>query len=113
LQPRIILSHLRAFGKCFSEKRTNFLFYFLCFVKERIFCARCTISALFAGGKLRPLPFAASVWAVLSLLYIYNKKQRRRFRRKQALQMPFAFTTPPVKKPIGKIRRFSRLANLK
>ena len=29
------------------------------------------------------------------------------FRRKQALQMPFAFTTPPVKKQIGKIRRFS------
>jgi len=39
--------------------------------------------------------------------------QRRRFHRKQALQMPFSSTALPVKKPIGKIRKFSRLANLK
>ena len=55
LQPRIILSHLRVFGKGFLEKRTNFLFYFLHFVKARIFCARCTIRRLFCRWKT-PLP---------------------------------------------------------
>jgi len=37
------------------QKITIFLFYFLCFVNSRIFCARCTIPALFAGGKLPAL----------------------------------------------------------
>ena len=37
----------------------------------------------------------------------------KRYGRKQALQMPFSSTALPVKKPIGKIRKFSRLANLK
>ena len=41
------------------------------------------------------------------------RPQRSCFRRKQALQMPFAFTPPPVKKSPGKIRRFSRGINLK
>ena len=32
------------------------------------------------------------------------------FRRKQARQLPFAVTTPPVKRQFWKIRRFSRIA---
>ncbi len=32
--------------------------------------------------------------------------------QKAALQMPFAFTTPPVKRQFWKIRRFSRIAKL-
>ena len=36
----------------FAENYDFSFFYFLCFVNRRIFCARCTISALFAGGKL-------------------------------------------------------------
>ena len=74
------------------------------------------------------------VWAVLPLLYIYNKKQgrsttvlalsvkacrlcqlspqRRRFRRKQAQQMPFAFTTPPVKMAYRSVRRRSGMPKI-
>ena len=33
--------------------------------------------------------------------------QRRRFRRKQALQMPFTFTAPPVKMDYRSVRRRS------
>ena len=36
-----------------------------------------------------------------------------RFRRKQALQMQFPAATPRVKRQFWKIRRFSRIANLK
>ena len=36
--------------------------------------------------------------------------QRDRFRRKQALQMPFSSTTPLVKRQFWKICRFSRIA---
>ena len=52
------------------------------------------------------------VWTVLPLLYIYNKKQRRRSRRKQALQMPFAFTTPPVKMAYRSVRRRSGMPKI-
>ncbi len=40
----------------FAENYDFSFFYFLCFVNGRIFCARCTISALFAGGKLPRSP---------------------------------------------------------
>ena len=37
---------------------------------------------------------------------------RRRFRRKQALQMPFSSTTPPVKMESRSVRRRSGIPNL-
>ena len=43
VQPRDILSHLRAFGKCFFEKTQIFFFYLLRFISREIFCAECTI----------------------------------------------------------------------
>ena len=73
LQPRDILSHLRLFGKCFLQKITIFLFYFLCFVNSRIFCARCTISALFAGGKLPRAPLQHQYGQEERGLYLYYK----------------------------------------
>ena len=73
LQPRNILSHLRPFGKCFLQKITIFLFYFLCFVNSRIFCARCTISALFAGGKLPRAPLQHQYGQYTRGLYLLYK----------------------------------------
>jgi len=98
----------------FFRKKNEFSFLFSPFCQKSLFLCKMHNPQAFLPVENFAAPAAQClVWAVLSLLYIYNKKQRRRSRRKQALQMPFAFTAPPVKKSIGKIRRFSRLANLK
>ena len=98
----------------FFRKKNEFSFLFSPFCQRAHFLCKMHNPQAFLPVENSAVPAAQClVWTVLPLLYIYNKKQRRRFRRKQALQMPFAFTTPPVKKSIGKIRRFSRLANLK
>ncbi|MFR1908809.1 hypothetical protein [Faecalibacterium sp.] len=98
----------------FFRKKNEFSFLFSPFCQRAHFLCKMHNPQAFLPVENSAVPAAQClVWTVLPLLYIYNKKQRRRSRRKQALQMPFAFTTPPVKKSIGKIRRFSRLANLK
>ena len=97
-----------------SAKKNEFSFLFSPFCQRAHFLCKMHNPQTFLPVENSAAPAAQClVWAVLSLLYIYNERQGRRSRRKQALQMPFAFTTPPVKKSIGKIRRFSRLANLK
>jgi hypothetical protein len=98
----------------FFRKKNEFSFLFSPFCQRAHFLCKMHNPQAFLPVENSAVPAAQClVWTVLPLLYIYNKKQRRRSRRKQALQMPVAFTTPPVKKSIGKIRRFSRLANLK
>ena len=96
----------------FFRKKNEFSFLFSPFCQRAHFLCKMHNPQAFLPVENSATPAVQClVWTVLSLLYIYNK-QRRRSRRKQALQMPFAFTTPPVKKSIGKIRRFSRLANI-
>lgn len=92
----------------FFRKKNEFSFLFSPFCQRAHFLCKMHNPQAFLPVENSAVPAAQClVWTVLPLLYIYNKKQRRRSRRKQALQMPFAFTTPPVKKSIGKIRRFS------
>ena len=63
----------------FFGKRTNFLFYFLCFVELRFFCARCTIPSHFTGGKL-PFPAAATVvWPFSGFLYSRKRPRTRAY----------------------------------
>ena len=54
---REIFYHIFVYlASVFCRKLRFFFFIFLCFVNSRIFCARCTISALFAGGNLPRVP---------------------------------------------------------
>ena len=57
----------------FAENYDFSFFYFLCFVNSRIFCARCTISALFAGGKLPRAPLQHQYGQEERGLYLYYK----------------------------------------
>lgn len=98
----------------FFRKKNEFSFLFSLFCQRAHFLCRMHNPQAFLPVENSAVPAAQClVWAVLSLLYIYNKKQRRRSRRKQALQMPFAFTTPTREKvnrenpqifPIGKFK---------
>ena len=52
-------------------------------------------------------PLGRAGFAKQRLRGLGRSPQRRRFHRKQALQMPFAVTTPPVKMGFRKVRRLS------
>ena len=87
----------------FFRKKNEFSFLFSLFYQRAHFLCKMHNPQTFLLVENSAAPAAQClVWAVLSLLYIYNERQGRRSRRKQALQMPFAFTTPPVKKSIGR-----------
>ena len=101
LQPRDILSHLRPFGKCFLQKITIFLFYFLCFVNSRIFCARCTIPALFAGGKLPRFPFQHQYGRERRGLYLYYKGTPS-VKACRLCQLPLGGSQPSQSAPVGR-----------
>ena len=120
LQPRDILSHLRLFGKCFLQKITIFLFYFLCFVNGRIFCARCTISALFAGGKLPCVPLQHQYGQERQGLYLLYRRYPFRLLTAFAATIPkgtafvvaASFPALPKGVPLGELASVARLRGL-
>ena len=65
----------------FFRKNADFLFYLLCFVNSRIFCARCTISALFAGGKLPRSPLQHQYGRERQGLYLLYRRTPSRENR--------------------------------
>ena len=98
----------------FFRKKNEFSFLFSPFCQRAHFLCKMHNPQAFLPVENSAVPAAQClVWTVLPLLYIYNKKQRRRSRRKQALQMPLTVTTPPVKMQSRSVRRRSGFALLK
>ena len=125
----------------FFRKKNEFSFLFSPFCQRAHFLCKMHNPQAFLPVENSAAPAAQClVWAVLSLLYIYNERQGRSttvlalsvkacrlcqlsrgvslrglapyFRRKQALQMPVAFTTPPVKMAYRSVRRRSGMPKI-